>query len=56
MKEKVMGIKDKVVEFAKKAWEFMKTNRLATAVVGFSVISLILSFMFNEILPLLDNS
>ena len=42
MKEKVMGIKDKVVEFAKKAWEFMKTNRLATAVVGFSVISLIL--------------
>ena len=42
MKEKVMDIKDKAVELAKKVWELLKTNRLVTAVVGFSVISLIL--------------
>ena len=42
MKEKVMDIKDKAIELAKKAWEWMKANRLVTSVVGFSVISLIL--------------
>lgn len=42
MKEKLMNIKDKVVELAKKVWEVMKTNRLVTAVVAFSVVSLIL--------------
>lgn len=42
MKEKLMDIKDKVVELAKKVWEFMKANRLVTAVVGFSIVSLIL--------------
>ena len=35
MKEKLMEIKDKVVEL-------MKTNRLATAVAGFAVVSLVL--------------
>ena len=42
MKDKIMNIKDKVVELTKKAWEMMKANRLMTAVIGFSVISLIL--------------
>lgn len=42
MKEKLMNIKDKVVELAKKVWELMKTNRLVTSVVGFSIVSLIL--------------
>ena len=42
MKEKLMNIKDKVVEYAKKVWDFMKANRLATAVVCYSVISLVL--------------
>lgn len=42
MKEKLMNIKDKVVEIVKKVWELMKTHRLVTAVVGFSVVSLIL--------------
>lgn len=42
MKEKVMDIKDKAIELAKKVWELMKTNRLVTAVTGFTVISLIL--------------
>ena len=42
MKEKLMNIKDKTVELAKKVWELMKTNRLLTAVIGFSVISFIL--------------
>lgn len=42
MKEKLMNIKDKTVEFAKKVWELMKTNRLLTAVIGFSVISFML--------------
>ena len=42
MKEKVMEIKDKVVELAKKAWDWMKTNSLVTSIVAFSVVSLIL--------------
>ena len=42
MKEKLMNIKDKVVEYAKKGWEWMKTNPLITSVVGFSVVSLVL--------------
>lgn len=42
MKEKLVEIKDKVVELAKKAWEWMKANRLVTAVVGFAVVSLVL--------------
>lgn len=42
MKEKLLEVKDKVVEVAKKVWELMKANRLVTAVVGFSVVSLIL--------------
>lgn len=42
MKEKLMNIKDKVVEFAKKTVELFKTNRMVTAVTGFSLVSLIL--------------
>lgn len=42
MKEKLMNIKDKVVELAKKVWEVMKANSLITSVVGFSIVSLIL--------------
>ena len=42
MKEKLMSMKDKIVELAKKAWEVMKTNSLVTSVVGFSVVSLVL--------------
>ena len=42
MKEKLMNIKDKVVEFAKKAWAVMKAHRLVTAVGIFTVVSLIL--------------
>jgi len=42
MKEKLMNIKDKVVEYAKKVWELLKTNPLVTSVVGFSIVSLIL--------------
>lgn len=42
MKEKLMTIKDKVVEYAKKGLELLKTNPVVTAVVGFSLVSLIL--------------
>ncbi len=42
MKEKLIAIKDKVVEIAKKVWDWMKANSLITAVVGFAVVSLIL--------------
>ena len=42
MKEKVMEIKDKVVELAKKVWDWIKTNSLVTSIVAFSVVSLIL--------------
>ena len=42
MKEKLMNIKDKVVEFAKKVWTLVKNHSLVTAVVAFSVVSLIL--------------
>lgn len=42
MKEKLMNIKNKVIEIAKKVWEVLKTNSLVTAVVGFSIVSLIL--------------
>ena len=42
MKEKLLGIKDKIVEFAKKVWNMMKTNSLVTAVVAFSLVSLVL--------------
>ena len=42
MKEKLIGIKDKIVELAKKAWDTMKTNSLVTAVVAFTLVSLAL--------------
>lgn len=42
MKEKLMNIKDKIVELAKKAWEALKTHSLVTAVAAFTVVSLIL--------------
>ena len=42
MKEKIMNIKDKIVEFAKKAWDWMKKNSLITSVVAFAVISFVL--------------
>lgn len=42
MDDKIKDIKNKVEELAKKVLEMMKTNRMMTAVVGFSVISLIL--------------
>lgn len=42
MKEKVMEIKDKVVELAKKVWDWIKKNSLVTSIVAFSVASLIL--------------
>lgn len=42
MKEKLMNIKDKIVELAKKVWEALKTHSLVTAVTAFSVVSLAL--------------
>ena len=42
MKEKLVAIKDKIVELAKKVWDCMKAHSLVTAVTGFAVISLIL--------------
>ena len=42
MKEKLMNIKDKVVELAKKAYAVMKANPFMTAVVGYAILSLIL--------------
>ncbi|MBQ6844204.1 MAG: hypothetical protein IJO60_06190 [Agathobacter sp.] len=42
MKEKLMMAKDKVVDFVKKVFTYFKTNMMATAVLGFSVVSLIL--------------
>lgn len=42
MKEKLVVFKDKVVELAKKVWDWMKANSLVTAVTGYAVISLIL--------------
>lgn len=42
MKEKLMKIKDKIVELAKKVWEALKTHSLVTAVTAFSVVSLAL--------------
>ena len=42
MKEKLISVKDKVIDYAKKVWDTMKTNSLVTASVGFAVVSLIL--------------
>lgn len=42
MKEKLVIIKDKVVELAKKALDWVKANRLVTAVAAFAVVSLVL--------------
>lgn len=42
MKEKLIGMKDKVVEHTKKAMNLLKTNSLVTAVAIFTVVSLIL--------------
>ena len=42
MKEKLMGIKDKVIEYAKKTWELMKTNSMVTSIALFTVVSLVL--------------
>ena len=39
MKEKLMNIKDKVVEYAKKVWDLMKAHSLVTAVTIFSVVA-----------------
>jgi len=37
-----MEIKDKVIELAKKVWDWIKTNSLGTSIVAFSLVSLIL--------------
>ncbi len=42
MKDKLMNVKDKVVDIAKKVFEYFKNNMTATAVLGFSVVSLVL--------------
>lgn len=42
MKEKMIAIKDKIVDLVKNVWEWMKKNSLVTAVTGFAVISLVL--------------
>lgn len=42
MKEKLFKLKDKVVEFSKKAIEWMKNNRLISIVAAYVVITLIL--------------
>ena len=42
MKEKLMNIKDKVVESGKKVWDLMKTHSLVTSVSIFSIVSLVL--------------
>lgn len=42
MKEKVMEIKNKVIELAKKVWDWIKANSLVTSIVAFSLVSLIL--------------
>lgn len=42
MKEKMVAIKDKIVELVKNVWAWMKKNSLVTAVTGFAVISLVL--------------
>lgn len=42
MKEKLMNIKDRIVELAKKVWEALKTHSLVIAVAAFSVVSLVL--------------
>jgi len=42
MNEKLMMAKDKVVDFAKKVVEYFKTNMMATAALGFAVVSLVL--------------
>lgn len=42
MKEKLLEIKNKVVEYAKKAFEWMKANRLVTGLAAFGLVSLIL--------------
>lgn len=42
MKEKMVAIKDKIVDLVKNVWEWMKKNSLVTAVTGFAVISLVL--------------
>lgn len=42
MKEKVMEIKNKVIELAKKVWDWIKANSLVASIVAFSLVSLIL--------------
>ena len=42
MKEKLTLFKDKVVAYAKKAWEWIKAHGFVIAVAEFSVVSLIL--------------
>ncbi len=42
MKDKLIMIKDKVVDIAKKVFKYFKNNMTATAVLAFSVVSLIL--------------
>ena len=42
MKEKLVDMKDKGIKLAKKAWEWIKENRLVVATVAFSVVALIL--------------
>lgn len=42
MKEKVMEIKNKVIELAKKVWDWIKANSLVASIVAFSLVYLIL--------------
>lgn len=47
-----MTTKDKVVDFAKKVFEYFKSNMMATAALGFAIVSLVLIlvaiFALNE--------
>lgn len=42
MKEKLMNVKDKGIELAKKAWEWIKANSFVTAMVAFGVVAFVL--------------
>lgn len=42
MNDKLTMVKDKVIDTAKKVFKYFKNNMMATAVLGFSVVSLIL--------------
>ena len=42
MKDKLIMVKDKIVDIAKKVFKYFKNNMTATAILAFSVVSLIL--------------